>query len=50
MGVSVPVLGRDLVDGAIEPHMGSCSLVADAVFFGRFVACDFVVVDTAPYV
>ena len=47
MGVSVHVLGREMIDGPIEPHVGSCVLVADAVFLGRFVPCDFVVADTA---
>lgn len=47
MGVSVPVLGWEMVGGPIEPHVGSCGLVADAVFFGCFVPSDFVVVNTA---
>ncbi len=41
-----PILGREVVDGSIEPHVGSCGLVADAVFLGCFVPCDFVVVYT----
>ena len=47
MGVSVSVLGWEMVGSPIEPHVGSCGLVADAVFLGYFVPCDFVVVDTA---
>ncbi len=47
MRVSASVLG-EMVDDTTEPHVGSCGLVADAVFFGCFVPCDFVVVNTAP--
>ncbi len=37
---SVHALRREMIGSTIEPHVGSCGLVADVVFFGRFVPCD----------
>ena len=41
---------RKMVDIAVQPHVITCGLLADLVFFGCFIPCELAVIYTTSYV